>query len=234
VLELDLALSRDDVLVVAHDPEVSRELCRETRPLPSRRLRDLGWDEIRSLDCGSRANPRFPGQVLVPGAPMPRLEQVLQLLERHPRVGANVEIKTFPDRPELTRPPADFARLLTRLLREHGLRGRVTVQSFDPEALRAVAKLDPGLSLAALVEARAAIEPMLRASGARTLSPRYVLLRSADEVHAFHARGLRVVPWTVNEPADLRRLVAWGVDGLITDFPDRLLAVLGRHPGGAR
>jgi glycerophosphoryl diester phosphodiesterase len=234
VLELDLALSRDDVLVVSHDPEVSRELCRETRALPSRRLRDLSWEEIRSLDCGSTRNRRFPEQVLVPGAHLPRLEEVLALLEQHPRLGANIEIKTFPDKRELTRPPADFARLLTVALRQRGLGGRVTVQSFDPEALRAVAGLDPSQPLAALVEDRGAIEPMLAAARVRILSPRFALLRGRDEVRAFQARGLRVVPWTVNEPADLQRVASWGVDGIITDYPDRLLRLLGRLRGGTR
>jgi glycerophosphoryl diester phosphodiesterase len=233
VLELDLALSRDDVLVVSHDPEVNA-LCRETRALPGRRLRDLRWDELRSLDCGSARNPRFPEQVAAPGAPMPRLEEVLGLLEQHPRLGANIEIKTYPDKRELTRPPADFARLLVAQLRQRGLGRRVTVQSFDPEALQAVARLDPALTLAALVEERAAIEPMLASTGARILSPRHTLLRDRAEVKAFQARGLRVIPWTVNEPADLQRVASWGVDGIITDYPDRLLRLVGRLRGGAR
>jgi len=171
----------------------------------------------------------LPEQVLVPGAGMPRLEEVLDLLAAHPRLGANVEIKTSPDRRALTRPPADFARLLALLLRQRGLTGRVVVQSFDPEALREVARLAPELTLSALVERREAIEPML-AGRPRILSPLHTLLGSAAELRALQARGLRVIPWTVNDPADLARLVAWGVDGLISDYPDRLLRLLGRLP----
>lgn len=225
-LELDLALTRDDVLAVVHDPEVNLELCRidPARPLPSLRFRDLTYAEIATLDCGSRRNPRFPAQLPVPGARIPRLEQVLALLERHPRLHLNAELKTFPERRALTRSPAEFARVLVRLVRERGLASRVVVQSFDPEALRAVARLAPELTLAALVERAGDLEPML-ATGARILSPRHTLLGEGD-VARFQRRGLRVIPWTVNEPAAMRRLCGWGVDGIISDRPDLLLELL--------
>ena len=228
VLELDLGLTRDDVLVVTHDPVLKPERCRASGPLLGRALLELEWRDLRGLDCGSQRQVRFPEQVLVPGAGMPRLEEVLDLLDQRPRLGANVEVKTFSDRRDITRPPADFARVLVGLLRRRGLLGRVVVQSFDPEALREVARLEPQLALAALVEQREAIEPMLGAARVRILSPLHSLLGSAAEVRALQQRGLRVVPWTVNEPADLQRLIAWGVDGLISDYPDRLLRILGR------
>jgi glycerophosphoryl diester phosphodiesterase len=223
-LELDLALSRDDVLVVAHDPEVNLELCVPARPLSSRRFRDLELAEIATIDCGSRRNPRFPEQVLVPGARIPRLEQVLALLERHPRLRLNAEIKTSPDRRDLTRSPEDFARVLVARVRERGLAARVTVQSFDAEALRAVGRLGPELERAALVERSDQIEPML-ATGARVLSPRASLLREGD-LERYRRRGLRVIPWTVNSLEEMRELIRWRVDGIITDRPDLLLGLL--------
>jgi glycerophosphoryl diester phosphodiesterase len=226
VLELDLALSRDDVLVVVHDPEVNPDLCvvDPAHPLPSRRFRDLRFDEIATLDCGSRRNPRFPEQTLVPGARIPRFEQVLALLERHPRLRLNAEIKTSPEQREVTRPPGDFARVLVARVTERGLARRVLVQSFDAEALRAVGRLGPDLERVALVDRLDQLEPML-STGARVLSPRASLLRQGD-VERYHRRGLRVIPWTVNDVQEMRKLIAWRVDGIITDRPDVLLTLL--------
>lgn len=222
VLELDLGLTADRVLAVAHDPEVNDTLCRASAPLPARRLRDLTFEQVRTLDCGALKNPRFPNQVLVPGARIPRLEQVLALLREHPRLGLNIEIKTFPDRPQVSHPPAEFARALAPLLAAPGLAARVVVQSFDPRALQAMAAAAPRVTLAALADRRADMEPMLQATGARIISPRFSELMRGD-IATFHKRGVRVVPWTVNQVADMKRLMARGVDGIITDYPDRLL-----------
>ena len=225
VLELDLALSKDGVLVVAHDPELDDAICTPTGKLPSRLLRELTWDQIKTLDCGSKKNPRYPAQVPTPGERMPRLEQVLELLEGHPRLLLNIEIKTFPDRPHVTRPPGEFAAALVSLLRSKGMTKRVVVQSFDPAALTAVRKLAPELTLAALADARKDFDPMLKATGARILSPRHTELRASD-IKRYQARGVRVIPWTVNRVDEMRRLMKWGVDGIITDRPDLLVKLL--------
>ena len=222
-IELDLGLTRDGVLVVAHDPALNPVICKIPAGLPSQRIMDLTFEQLQALDCGSLKNPRFEQQTLAPGEKMPRLEQVLDLLRQHPRLRANIEIKTFGDRPEQTRPPADFARALAALLKDPGIKARVTVQSFDRRALLAVAAEDPRLTLAALADRRADMEPLLKATGARIISPRYTVLRKED-VAAFRRRGIKVIPWTVNELGDMMRLLSWGVDGIITDYPDRLLS----------
>lgn len=226
VLELDLALSRDGVLMVVHDPEIDATICDTdpAHPLPSRRYRDLSAAEIAAIDCGSRRNAQFPEQTPVPGEPIPWFEQVLTLLEQHPRLRANAEIKTFPDRRDVTRPPEDFARAFAAVVRARGLERRVSVQSFDPEALYAMARVAPEIERVALVDRRDQIEPML-ATGARVLSPRASLLTLRD-VERLHRRGLRVIPWTVNEVEQMRRLIGWRVDGIITDRPDLLIELV--------
>jgi glycerophosphoryl diester phosphodiesterase len=218
------------VLVVTHDPVINDVICAGAGRLPSRVLGELTWRQIATLDCGTRKNPRFPRQVPVPGQRIPRLEQVLELLRAHPRLGANVEIKTSPERRRLTHPPARFAAALVPLLRKRRLEGRVVIQSFDPAALTAVARLDPDrkLTLAALADRRAEIAPMLRATRATIISPRYTEI-GAEEVRSLQRRGLRVIPWTVNRVDAMRRLMAWGVDGIITDRPDLLLELAGRR-----
>ena len=233
-LELDLGMTRDGVLVVAHDPRVDGALCDGDATLLGARIKDLSYQQLATLDCGSKRHPRFPHQVPVPGARMPRLEQVLDLLGRHPGLRASVEIKTFPEQPRETHPPARFAAALMNLLAARDVAPRVTVQSFDPRALAAVrARAAPGTPrpiLAALVRRRAEFEPALRATGATILSPRHTVLRRRDAA-SLRARGVRVIPWTVNAPARMRTLVEWGVDGLITDRPDLLLRLLQRRRG---
>jgi glycerophosphoryl diester phosphodiesterase len=225
VLELDLGLSRDGVLVVTHDPEVNETLCSGGERLPGELVRDLTFAQLQTLDCGRNRNPLFPQQVPVPGERMPRLEQVLELLESHLRLKANIEIKTFVDHPQWTWPPERFASSIVQVLADRDLATRVVVQSFDPAALKAVARLDPSIPLAALVSRREEMEPMLTATGARILSPRHSELTRADVV-AYHKLGIRVIPWTVNDKRRMRQLIQWGVDGIITDFPDRLMETL--------
>ena len=185
----------------------------------------MTWPQIKTLDCGTLSNPKHPEQVPVPGEPPPRLEQVLALASAHPRLRFNIEIKTFPERPDATRPPAGFAAALVPMIRDRKLQQRVVVQSFDPAPLQAVRRLAPELNLAALADRRADFASMLQATGARILSPRFTELRAAD-VKQYQRQGIRVIPWTVNKPAQMRRLMSWGVDGIITDRPDLLLELL--------
>lgn len=223
VLELDLAMSKDGVLVVVHDPVINRKICTGGDGLPAQLFKDLTWAEIQKLDCGALKNSKYPDQQPVPGQRIPRLEQVLDLLLAHPGpLRVNIEIKTFPDRRGDTRTPADFAAALVKVVRGKGLQKRAVVQSFDAAALQQVRKLAPELTLAALADRRKDFEPMLEATGARILSPRYTELRAAD-IAAYQSRGVRVIPWTVNRVEDMRRLMGWGVDGIITDRPDRLV-----------
>lgn len=104
---------------------------------------------------------------------------------------------------------------------------RTRVRSFDHRALRVLKSLDPELSAAVLTAETAPVDPaaLAKSAGADTYCPDYRFLDAA-QVRACHAAGVRVIPWTVNEEADWRRLLDWGVDGLTTDYPDRLAALL--------
>lgn len=236
VLELDLGVSRDGVLVVSHDPLVNPALCRDaggaTVP-PNLALFSLPYAQIRSYDCGSVRNPDFPKQVVVPSAYMPTLEEVLDLGLRpgFSHLGFNIETKIKPETPHLAPAPEEFARLVVRAVRQRGLEKRAVLQSFDYRTLRAARQLAPEIVTSALVNANkfasagADFVALARQAQAQIISPEKKLV-TAIRVRAAHAAGLRVIPWTANEHSDWERLVAAGVDGIITDDPKGLIEYL--------
>jgi glycerophosphoryl diester phosphodiesterase len=225
-LELDLQVTADRRLIVRHEPRPERKLCRLEGggPPPRTPFLDLRLEELEGIDCGSKKDSGYPEQLPVPGAHIPTLEEVFELARSAPYpVRLNVEIKIRG--PSESVPVREFAGLVVEAIRGSELEGRVMVQSFEAEALRAVGERAPEIPLAMLVRKRASYGRLLEQSGAEVLSPKAAGLRRED-VETFQARGIRVIPWTVNEKKEMRRLLEWGVDGIITDYPDRLLELL--------
>jgi glycerophosphoryl diester phosphodiesterase len=222
-LELDVAVTRDDVVVVSHDPKLNRSICRS--PDPPRAIRDLTLAELERWDCGAMRNPRFPEQTLIPGTRVPTLNQVLDLSDRGHFL-FNIEVKSFPDRPALAPAPEIFAELVYQAIQRHKLEKRVIVQSFDFRILHAMQRLAPEIRLGALyVGPPKSFLAISQRAGAGIVAP-YHALASARQVRAAHAAGLEVVAWTANRSRDWRRLIAAQVDAIITDNPEALLAYL--------
>jgi glycerophosphoryl diester phosphodiesterase len=220
---------------------------------PGPLIRTLALAELQRYDVG-RLDPANPyarpfaaTQQAQDGQRIPTLASLFALVKR---LGADdvqfdIETKVFPDRPDDTLPPEAFVTTLLAAIREAGMTRRVMIQSFDWRTLALVQRLEPGMRTVFLtIKTRSAdnaadpawtagrkhgdypsVAHMVKAAGGTTWSPNVGSL-DAPAVKAAQALGLLVVPWTVNEPADLRRLLDWGVDGIITDYPDRLRAVL--------
>jgi len=220
VLELDLAVTRDNALVVSHDPVLNPRICRG--PKPGAVIREITLEELRRYDCGSLRNPQFPKQQLVPGTRIPTLDEVLALASRG-SFHFNLETKSFPGQPEYTPPPEEFARLVVEAVRGRGLAARVIVQSFDFRTLHAVKRLAPEIRLSALWGQRERdFVSIAREAGAGIVSPQHKLV-TASQVRQAHQAGLKVVAWTANTPEEWDRLIAGGVDGIITDDPAGLI-----------
>ncbi len=145
----------------------------------------------------------------------------------------NVETKRRPDDPATIGDGFDgveagpFELALLELVSRFDLEERIVVQSFDHRSLWAVHSASPDLTLAALTPNRFTDLETLAGNGASIWSPRYTSLRSQD-IEDAHRLGLQVIPWTVNDPASFDDMISMGVDGIITDRPDLLLAHLGR------
>ena len=225
-IELDTAVTRDDVLVVCHDPVLKRSRC--TGPRGTRVVRELTLRQLREFECGARKNRRFPRQRRVPGARIPTLDEVFDLASRG-SFGFNVEVKSYPLKPLYTPAPDAYAQMVLAALSRRGLQGRVQIQSFDLRILEAVRRIAPAIPLAALCEyPRRSFAALASEAGAAAIGPYHRLVTRA-KVRRAHAAGIDVVPWTANNPRDWARLVRAGVDGIITDDPAGLVAFLEQH-----
>ncbi len=216
-------------------------------------LAELQAFDLGRVDPESEAAGRFAEQRGLDGVAMPTLEAVLRRAEALSggAVRYNIETKISPLAPEESPDPETMAEIMVALLRETGTAERATIQSFDWRSLQAVQALDPDIVTVYLTAERdwldnlgrgrdgvspwtagfdidafeGSIAEMIKAAGGAVWSPYYRDLRAPDLREARNL-GLRVVPWTVNRPADMASLIDLGVDGIITDYPDRLRAVM--------
>jgi len=233
-LELDVQVTRDGVLVVHHDPRLNGSHCvrDDGHPIENLRLSELDFAALADVDCGSRANRKFPEQRTAPGERIPRLDQVLELaVQADYPVRVSIEIKMQDS--GAGRTADELAALVVEAVRARGLAERAIIQSFQPEALSAVADLAPELGRAILVRSPGAYDSAVERSQATILSPRHDGLTRAA-VERFQQRGIAVIPWTVNKPKAIEQMISWGVDGIISDYPDRVLQILSDLPPDAR
>jgi glycerophosphoryl diester phosphodiesterase len=240
-LELDTGVTRDGVVVIHHDrrlnPDIARGPDGRWIDAPGPLLRELDYKQLRRYDVGrlrpgSEYAARFPGQTPADGARIPRLAELFALVRKagNDQVRFNIETKISPAAPAETLPPEEFARALIAEIRAAGVAARTAVQSFDWRTLHAVERAAPEIATVYLTgRRRGGSQPKaVHAAGGRIWSPNYEELDSAAMIEA-RALGLKVVPWTVNEPGFIERFLDLGVDGIITDYPGRVRAELARR-----
>jgi glycerophosphoryl diester phosphodiesterase len=227
-LELDVGVTRDGVVVIHHDRRLNPDLARApdgqwvSAPAPT--IFSLLYEELQRYDVG-RIRPgseyarRFPHQTPIDGTRIPRLAQLFALAKSAP-VKFNIETKLVPHAPSETLEPEAFARALIAEVRRAGVAARTTIQSFDWRPLKVVEREAPEIATAYLTSGKSSDADKVHGAGAKTWSPDFQDLDAAI-VRRAHELGMRVIAWTVNEPADIRRVVEMGVDGIISDYPDR-------------
>jgi glycerophosphoryl diester phosphodiesterase len=240
-LEMDVVVSADGVVVVSHEPWMARAKCLapDGAPIPAdearaHRIYEMPYERIAAYDCGRRLED-FPEQEAV-SAPKPRLRDVLEMAETyvdtHDRgpVFYNIETKSRPDWDDTLHPePEAFVRRVLAVVTAAGVAPRTTIQSFDPRTLEAAHRQNATVRTALLVgtAGNQGLDDNLATLSfvPDIYSPNAELVDSAL-VSAVHDRALALIPWTVNDPDAMARLVRLGVDGLITDYPDRARTVL--------
>ncbi len=286
-LELDTGVTRDGHLVVIHDRTINGSHCVDTAPAfpgdplypyVGKRVHDLTLAQVRTLDCGSKTLPEFPAQQPVPGAKVPLLSEVFELVRARPDMRLNIETKISPTVAD-TAPYWLFTLKLVLAIKLAGLTDRVTIQSFDWRTIMLARSLDRRLETVALVWQYGPAEcatladecslqavygdpsvkspwtggldwwrhrdlgKLVRASGASTVSsncqvhdpgqgtvasPDWYLRENPLYFHgpaipSLREHGLKVVPYTINDASIMDRLIALGVDGIISDDPDLLV-----------
>ncbi|GAB2460132.1 glycerophosphoryl diester phosphodiesterase [Hymenobacter qilianensis] len=241
-LELDVVISADEQVVVSHEPWLSAAICRDAageRIDPaSERLHNLflmPYAVIRHCDCGSVRNPRFPHQLLNT-AYKPLLQEVIAEADKYaqylgrPLPFLSIEIKSSSAGDGIFHPsPARFVELVSAVVHAAGVAKRTTVLSFDKRVLQAARTQVPSLPLCLLVEDAQPLAEHLKELGfvPAVYGPEHCLV-DKKLVAEVHTLGMRIIPWTVNELADMHRLIALGVDGITTDYPDLLVSSLVR------
>jgi len=223
-IELDVYASRDNLLVVTHDPTINPLICQggEAR----RPVRSLTVTELRRYDCGSLKHPAFPRQQPVPGARIPTLDEVFDLAGKYPDIRFNVEIKSSAQWKDYAPEPREYCEMVAAAIRRRKLERRVFVQSFDFRIVTEMKKIAPEFVLAALYGAgERSFVDIARETGVNVVTPNFKLV-TARKVQEAHEAGVQIVPWTVDTPEEWDRLIGAGVDGIITNDPAALVAHL--------
>jgi glycerophosphoryl diester phosphodiesterase len=255
-LELDIAITADNVAVISHDPFLNPAIARDGSgqwlaakgPL----IHSLTLAQLQTYDVG-RINPANPYAALFPrqqprdGQHIPTLASLFDLVKVKGAndVRFNIETKLNPLAPDETVSPEQMTAILLRTIADAGMNARVSIQSFDWRSLQIVHKTAPAIPTVYLTlqtktsdstrapggaspwtagmafDAHGSVPKMIKAAGGAVWSPNGGALTQALLKEA-HDLGLQVIPWTINEPADQRRLLDWAVDGIITDYPDQL------------
>ncbi len=239
-MELDLAVSKDSLLVVSHEPWFSAAICTDSlgNNIPEEEEKNYNihqhtYEEIGKYDCGSKGNPRFPEQNKMKQT-KPLLDSAITFIETYikennlPEVDYNIEIKSDKAGDNLYHPsPEVYSDLVYNFLEQSGIAPeRVTIQSFDLRVLKYWNEHHASkYKNAFLVANKNTFEENIAELGFRPAiySPAYQMLDSTS-VDKIHSENMLVIPWTVNEQIEMQKLLAWGVDGIITDYPDRALA----------
>lgn len=221
-------------------------------PFVQLRLEDVKKYDVGQIRPGSAYAAQFPEQHAVPGTPIPTLKEVFDLVRRsgNSHVRLNIETKIDPNHPEESPDPQRFVALLLDLLEKEKFSDRVMVQSFDWRTLQLVQKLAPAIPTVYLSQQKgsaptvfldkisdwtAGFDPVkhdgslpraIKAAGGAIWSPYFGDVDPAL-ISESHRLGIQVVVWTVNKPEDIARMIDLGVDGIISDHPERLRKVAG-------
>lgn len=233
-LELDVVISKDKQVVVSHDPYMAADISLKLDGTPVTaeeqkkiNLYQLTYAEIKKFDVGSKPHPQFKEQQKF-RAYKPLLAELIDSVDAYAKAKGmpspmfNIEIKSSPQTDGVYHPaPDEFVKLVMDVCQKKDLAKRYNVQSFDARPLQLLHKQYPDVVLAYLTANTKTPAENLATLGFTpyAYSPYYKSVTS-ETVKACHEQGMVIIPWTVNTKAEIESLVALGVDGIITDYPN--------------
>ncbi|HOB94885.1 MAG TPA: glycerophosphodiester phosphodiesterase [Aquabacterium sp.] len=262
-LETDIAISRDGVLLISHDPALNPDITRgpDGQWLAGRGpvifhtpAAELQRYDVGRLKPGTRYASQYPEQQAVDGARLPTLDALFDLVKRagNPALRLALETKLSPLAPDDTAAPEPFARALVAAVRDAGLATRTSILSFDWRTLQVIQREAPEIATVyltarqrwldnvgsgpatpwtagfALREHGGSVPKMIKAAGGKVWSSHFADLDAA-QVKEAQALGLQVLAWTVNEPQHIEAMLDLGVDGIVSDRPDRVRTAMARR-----
>jgi glycerophosphoryl diester phosphodiesterase len=235
IIEVDIQISRDKKVMVAHDAHINRQISLlpdggEIPEADARKyiLHQMPYDSIRKFDVGSKDHPDFPQQkkieTYIPlfGELIDSVEQYITEKEISPVI-YNIEIKANVKEDGNFQPaPEELIRLVMDVVKSKHIENRFYIQSFDIRQIQEVHKNYPGVVTGFLTSNKElSLEDNLKNIGfvPQIYSPQYKLA-TATLIEQAHEKGMKFVPWTVNTIEDMKALREMGVDGIITDYPN--------------
>lgn len=261
-LETDIAISRDGVLLISHDPALNPDITRgpDGQWLAGRGpvifhtpAAELQRYDVGRLKPGSRYAAQYPEQQAVDGARLPTLDALFALVKRagNPALRLALETKLNPLAPDDTAAPEPFARALVAAVRDAGLASRVSILSFDWRTLQLIQREAPEVTTVYLTARQrwldnvgpgpaspwtagfalrdhGSVPKLIKAAGGKVWSSFFGDLDAA-QVKEAQALGLQVLAWTVNEPQHIEAMLDLGVDGIVSDRPDRVRTAMAKR-----
>ncbi|MCE3277917.1 MAG: glycerophosphodiester phosphodiesterase [Bacteroidetes bacterium] len=231
-IEMDIIISKDSQVVVSHEAWFNYKFCSEptgekVKALKQHNLFKMNYDEIKTFDCGLRKNSEFPDQQTSPEY-KPLLSETIETLEQFwkendlPPITYNIEIKGGKIGDGKWHPePAKIAELVLKVVNSFDINERILIQSFDIRSLQTLHKLNPDLKLGLLIANTGSVDHNIRKLGFTPYMYNPALkLTKEHTVKQAHHHGCKIMPWTINKEEDMKRLIDWGVDGIITDYPN--------------
>jgi glycerophosphoryl diester phosphodiesterase len=234
-LEMDLAITKDKQVVVSHDPILNPLIT--TKPdgtyikandINENIIYQMDYAQLQKFDVGLKIHPGFPQQQKL-AATIPTLNDLVDSVEAKSayngrRMFYNIEIKSVDGKDIVEHPaPEEFVDLVVNVIKQKNIVDRTTIQSFDIRPLKVLHQKYPKVQTAYLVygadcgDAQKQIE--LLGFMPTIYSPEYKYV-TKETVEYCHAQHMKIIPWTVNTKKEINALIALGVDGLITDYPN--------------
>lgn len=235
-LEMDVVVTKDKKIVLSHEPWFSHEIT--TKPDGSfvgpreERKFNLYWmtyEEVKTFDVGMKPHPRFPQQQKI-RAIKPLLSDLFDsvalymTMSGRPHPYFNIETKCLPPGDKVFHPePAEFIELIMNVIKEKNIGDKVIIQSFDFRTLKYLHEKYPDIKTAMLIEDSEdrSFENQLKDLGftPNIYSPNHTLV-DEEMVKQCHLQNMKIIPWTVNDKKQIKKLKKMGVDGIITDYPN--------------